>query len=276
MPSGYASNRLFWKTEAPLVNEHPMIIFIHASWMSTTMWDETVQLLAPNLPNINLVRIDLAGHGKTTSSRNEFSLWDQAENALALLREFNLSKVIITGISMGSAIAIRMALLDQSRFSGLILLASSAKEMTDAQRDSFNQLRDVWISTPTPSEQIMNAAILSWGGNPDLNGPPAMRIKKHLTDRHSGAENIDPVLNSIMRMDSVLGRLGEIHIPVLMIHGENDMNYSLQDAKGIQQRLVNADARLEVIKDEGHLVVHLREASDVAGWMQEFVKRIVT
>lgn len=53
--------------------------------MSSTMWEETVQLLAPHLSDVNLLRIDLNGHGKTTAGRKEYTLWDQAEDVLALL-----------------------------------------------------------------------------------------------------------------------------------------------------------------------------------------------
>ena len=43
----------------------------------------------------------------------------------------------------------------------------------------------------------------------------------------------------------------------------------------IKERLVNADVRLEVVKDEGHLLIHLREAKDVAEWIQGFVQKVL-
>ncbi|GFF32109.1 putative esterase YtxM [Aspergillus udagawae] len=275
MSSGFASNGLYWQTQAPLQKGNPTILFIHASWMSLTMWEETVQLLAPQLPNVNLLRIDLNGHGKTTAGRNEYTLWNQAEDVLALLKELELSKVVIAAISMGSMIALRLALLDQARFSGLVLLASNASAVTDAQRSAFYQLSDIWVATPAPSEQIMNAAILSWGGSPDLDGPRAKQIKQDWVQRHSGAENVLPTLNSMMERDSLLDRLGEIRGPVLLIQGEDDTTYPLQDAVEIKERLVNAEVRLEVIKGEGHLLIHLREAKDVAEWIQAFAQRVL-
>ncbi|RHZ51860.1 hypothetical protein CDV55_103189 [Aspergillus turcosus] len=275
MPSEFASNGLYWQTEAPLRKGSPTILFIHASWMSSTMWEETVQLLAPQLTNVNLLRIDLNGHGKTTAGRKEYTLWNQAEDVLALLKELELSNVMIAAISMGSMIALRLALLDQARFPGLVLLGSNASAATDAQRSAFYQLRDIWVATPAPSEEIMNAAILSWGGNPDVDGPHATRIKQDWVQRHSGAENVVPTLNSMMERDAVLDRLGEICIPVLLIHGEDDKTYPLRDAVEIQQSLVNADVRLQVVKGEGHLLIHLREARDVAEWIQDFSQKVL-
>ncbi|KAF7159624.1 hypothetical protein CNMCM5623_005004 [Aspergillus felis] len=275
MSSGFASNGLYWQTQAPLQKGNPTILFIHASWMSSTMWEETIQLLAPQLPNVNLLCVDLNGHGKTTAGRKEFTLWNQAEDVLAVLKELELSKVMIAAISMGTMVALRLALLDQARFSGLVLLASNASASTDAQRSGFYQLRDIWVATPAPSDQIMNAAILSWGGNPDLEGPRATQIKQDWIQRHSGAENVNPTLDSMMERDALLDRLGEIRVPVLLIHGDEDKTYPLQDAVEIKERLVNADVRLEVVKGEAHLLIHLREAKDVAEWIQEFSQRVI-
>lgn len=176
---------------------------------------------------------------------------------------------------MGSMIALRLALLDPPRFVGLALLGSNASAVTDAQRSAFYQLRDIWLATPAPSEQIMNAAILGWGGNPDVDSPRAIRIKQDWIHRHSGAENVVPTLNSMMERDTLLDRLREIRVPVLLIHGEDDRTYPLEDAVDIKERLVNTDVRLEVIKDEGHLLIHLREAKDVAEWIRVFTQRVL-
>ncbi|KAL2869530.1 alpha/beta fold hydrolase [Aspergillus lucknowensis] len=275
MSSGFASNGLHWQTHAPPRKGNPTILFIHASWMSSTMWEETVQILAPRLSDVNLLRIDLNGHGKTTAGRKEYTLWNQAEDVLVVLKELELSKVIITAISMGSMIALRLAMLDQPRFVGLVLLASNASAVTEAQRSAFYQLCDIWVAAPAPSEQIMNAAILSWGGNPDVDGPRATQIKQDWIHRHSGAENVVPTLNSMMERDALLDRLGEIHVPVLLIHGEDDKTYPLQDAVDIKERLVNTDVSLEVVNGEGHLLIQLREANDVAEWILDFVKRVL-
>lgn len=182
---------------------------------------------------------------------------------------------MIAAISMGSMIALRLALLDQARFQGLVLLGSNASAATDAQRSAFYQLRDIWVATSAPSEQIMNPAILSWGGNPDVDGPRATQIKQEWVQRHSGAENVEPTLNSMMERDAVLDRLGDIRVPVLLIHGDDDKTYPLQDAMGIQERLVNADVRLEVVKGEGHLLIHLRESKDMAEWIQAFAQKVL-
>ncbi|KAL4864884.1 hypothetical protein BDV12DRAFT_200698 [Aspergillus spectabilis] len=273
MASGFAKNGLYWCAETPLQPDYPSIIFIHASWMSSSMWAETVRSLALQLPNVNLVRVDLHGHGKTTDGRKEYSLWDQAHDVLSLLDELKLSKVLVTAISMGTMVALRIALLDQRNLSGLILLSANADAASDPHRIGFPQLRDIWISTASPSDEIMNGAILAWGGSPDIHGPRAQRIREDWITRHSGKENIDPTLDSMMVRDSVLDRLREIKVPVLLVHGEDDRTYPVQDALDIERNLVNADVSLEVLKGEGHLLVYLRESDDVTSLIKGFASK---
>jgi pimeloyl-ACP methyl ester carboxylesterase len=166
-----------------------------------------------------------------------------------------------------------MALLGQRNLSGLILLSANADAASDAHRIGFPQLRDIWTSTPSPSEEIMNGAILAWGGSPDVHGHRAQRIREDWIARHSGKENIDPTLHSMMERDAVLNRLGDIKIPVLLVHGENDGTYPMQDALDIQRNLVNADVSLEVLNGEGHLLVYLRESDDVTSLIKGFASK---
>jgi 3-oxoadipate enol-lactonase len=53
--------------------------------MSSAMFDETVAHLSTLIPTANLLCVDLNGHGKTTTCRKKFTLWDQADDVIALM-----------------------------------------------------------------------------------------------------------------------------------------------------------------------------------------------
>lgn len=53
--------------------------------MSSSMFDETIDHLSPSLPNTNLLRVDLNGHGETRNGRKQFTYWDQAEDVIKLM-----------------------------------------------------------------------------------------------------------------------------------------------------------------------------------------------
>lgn len=53
--------------------------------MGSSMFDETTEHLASVLPNTNLLCVDVNGHGKVVGGRKEFTLWDQADDVVALM-----------------------------------------------------------------------------------------------------------------------------------------------------------------------------------------------
>jgi pimeloyl-ACP methyl ester carboxylesterase len=79
---------LYWKSTRPLEKSKPAIVFIHAAWMSSEMWDETIQDIVSGGLDMNLIQIDLNGHGQTTRGRTSFTLWDQAQDILQLLVQY--------------------------------------------------------------------------------------------------------------------------------------------------------------------------------------------
>jgi 3-oxoadipate enol-lactonase len=176
---------------------------------------------------------------------------------------------------MGSLIALRIALAHPSRVTALALLACLATAASPEGIALINQVRDIWVSTPTPSEDIMNAAIRGWGGDPDVTGPRAQRIKRDWVDRHSGAENIDEILESLNVRDDIRPRLGEIKTRVLIMNGELDETWKLEEREIVRDGMVNADVKFEVVKGSGHLVVYTRDSEDVSRMIGDFVREVL-
>jgi pimeloyl-ACP methyl ester carboxylesterase len=175
---------------------------------------------------------------------------------------------------MGAMVALRMALLEPARVSGLVLLGASETLPSEASKKAFGQVRDIWVATPTPSEEIMNISIVAWGGAPDVNGDRATRVKDYWVKRHSGPEHVDEILFSVLHRSDITDRLGEIQAPVLLIHGEKDETYPLADAELIRDKLTgSADVQLKVIDGSGHLVIHMRDPHDIAQLINNFAAK---
>jgi 3-oxoadipate enol-lactonase len=153
-------------------------------------------------------------------------------------------------------------------------MASTAVASNAESTAAINQVRDIWVSTPSPSEDIMDVAIQGWGGDPNVLGPRAKLIKRHWVTRHSGAENVDAILQSVEQRESLLQRLHEVSVPVLLVHGEMDESWKLQGALDIRDQLVNSKVALIVVKKSGHLVVHMRDSEDVSQAIAKFVNGI--
>ena len=91
-------SKLHWTCTPRLDPTKTTIIFLHAAWMSSEMFDETVAHLSSLLPNVNLLRIDLNGHGKTKAGRMAFTMWDQVEDVVALMVSCKCSDSQITSV----------------------------------------------------------------------------------------------------------------------------------------------------------------------------------
>lgn len=83
--ASFSKSGLYWSCTPSLDLAKPTLVFLHAAWMSSTMFDETLGHLSAKLPNTNLLCIDLNGHGRTTMGRKNFTLWDQGEDVVALM-----------------------------------------------------------------------------------------------------------------------------------------------------------------------------------------------
>jgi len=168
-----------------------------------------------------------------------------------------------------------MALSYSSRITALVLMATTASEGTQESKAAVIQMTDIWFSTPSPSEELMDNAMKSWGGDPDVNCPRAQQIKRHWVERPSDPQRVGDVLMSVMDRENVLGRLHEIAVPVLIVHGEMDTTLPLDQAMAMRKGLLNAKVSFEIIKGFGHLILWIRDSEDVSRMIADFVNKEV-
>lgn len=61
---------------------------------------------------MNLLGIDVIGHGKTKTDRESFTYWDTAIINIQLMKSLGITKAFVLGTSQGGWISVRMALLE--------------------------------------------------------------------------------------------------------------------------------------------------------------------
>lgn len=70
---------------------------------------------------MNLLAIELLGHGQTRTSRENWTYWDTAEMNLQVLDALGIDKAFVLGTSQGGWITVRMALLRPEKVSHPVL-----------------------------------------------------------------------------------------------------------------------------------------------------------
>lgn len=73
-----------------------------------------------------------------------------------------------------------------------------------------------------------------------------------------------------------MSRLKEITAPVLIVHGQLDATWKVDEAEAIHDALVNATVKHEVIENSGLMVVWLRDSSDVSHLIEDFAKEVAS
>ena len=93
---------------------------------------------------MNLLAIELLGHGKTRTKSENFTYWDTAIMNLQVMEALGVKKAFVLGTSQGGWITVRMALLAPDRVWAALcafLLLTILKIMVDRLRASFHLAR---------------------------------------------------------------------------------------------------------------------------------------
>ena len=185
---------------------------------------------------------DERGHAGTASDAlAPFTYYDSANDLAALLAHLGIKRdTVLAGMSQGGFLSLRAALTHPEIVRALILIDTQAGQEHPQTLEGHMQLANMW------AEQGL--LWTSW---------PASSRASSLGDNWSGAEawkakwrTIKPVnmlgcMNTLATRDDVTGKLGQIKVPALVVHGDADAAIELALAETLTAGL--ADAKLVVV-----------------------------
>ena len=183
-----------------------------------------------------------------------YSLWDIADDAVAVLDALGIARAHVLGASMGGVIAQMLAVRHQERLLSLACLMSStgASNVPPPTKDAWRAIR-----TPVPSERagyidaaVDRARTLRGGGFPFDEARVRLRA--------AGAydRSFDPAARARQRAAAVAGaedlseRLRAVSLPTVAIHGTDDPLVDVQGGRSIASAVTGAE--LVLIPGLGH------------------------
>lgn len=248
---------------------HPLLL-LHGFTGDTTSWRS---LTAALCDTFMLVRLDLPGHGLSTSVRNpsRYDLVRFASDLARVLDELQLPHAAVLGYSLGGRAALRLALGFPERVSALVLESTSAgirdaheraeRRAADAaladeiEREGVPAFVDRWERLPLwESQHTMDEAVRR-----ELRAQRLRRDPVGLANslRGAGAGVTQPVHDS----------LGSIRCRTLLVAGELDVRYVAHSRE--MARLIPG-SRMETIASAGH-AVHLERPDRFAHIVRNFL-----
>jgi 3-oxoadipate enol-lactonase len=225
-----------------------VLFLIHGFPLNLEMWRPQIESLSEHN---RVIALDLRGHGKTPPTPGPYTMDLLADDCAAVLSALEITEpVVVCGLSMGGYVSFALYRRYPELFSGLILAATRASSDTDQGRNNREKaIKDTRQNGSAPVLENMLKILLA---------PATYQSKPELVDNLSGILSQTSVEGIIAAQEGMKARpdssstLGEIQVPTLIFHGEEDQIISMEDSKylaaGIQ------DSMLEVIPAAGHMV----------------------
>jgi pimeloyl-ACP methyl ester carboxylesterase len=238
---------------------------------------------------MNLLAIELLGHGQTRTKRENWTYWDTAEMNLQVLDALNIKKAFVLGTSQGGWITVRMALMRPDKIAGIIPLGTSLDSETERTRslncwDAPSLLTpsiEKWTSKqPTPhfepDQEYCDFLIDIGFGKDDCPADVRDFWRKTIRENYlgdDGRRRIRMAAINLRDRDGLHPRLFDVQCPVMWLHGTKDVVYSVSNAEHEIKLFVNSpDARLVTVEGGAHFLSgsHPKEVDQA---LIEFVKK---
>ena len=235
---------------------------------------------------MNLLAIEVLGHGKTRTPHENFTYWDTALMNLQVMEALGVKKAFVLGTSQGGWITVRMALLAPEKIQGIVPLGTSMDSESERTRSlgCWNGIEactgpiDKWTTmeaTPDfePYDDFCDFLIdVGFGKNCDSS----LRafLKKTIKSNYQGDDGRKRARMAAINLrerDGLHGRLFDVRCPVMWLHGTSDMVYSVANAEQEIKMFVNSPEAKLVTVENGQHFLSASHPKEVDNALIEFV-----
>jgi 3-oxoadipate enol-lactonase len=209
--------------------EGPAVLFSHGFLLDHEQFAPQVAALEADH---RCVAVDARGFGGTPADA-PFTYDDLAADCLGLLDHLGIDQAVWVGLSQGGFVGLRAALVAPERVRALVLINTQAGVDDAATIAAYRGLHDEWMA----------------------RGPGA--IREGLADLLLGVgvdrapwftkwEDLEPAglshaFECLVDRSDLTGRLGEVHCPAIVLHGDQDRAIPVDRAEALCRALPGCD-----------------------------------
>jgi len=229
---------------------HPLLL-IHGGLVDRRLWDDQFNVFAQHC---QVIRFDVRSFGDSAPITAETPPYSLEEDLYSLLKFLGIEKTYVLGLSMGGAIAINFTLMYPEMVDALIPVAMGLSGFEPAEEDKASEA-DVYEAIR--SGNVVRAVELTlrfWTDGP-MRTPeqvnPAVREKvRAMTTRNFERPEDENATQPRALEPPAISRLSEIHVPTLIIFGDQDVRDILKIADILEKEIPGA--KKVVIPDTAH------------------------
>jgi len=237
------------------IPSRPPLILIHGAGGSFLSWHPHLR----RLQNEIVYALDLPGHGESIG-KGKSSIEEYADDIASFMDELQIHSAVIAGLSMGSGIALTLALNHPQKVKALALFGSGAK-----LRVAPAILKNIGSpETFTKAVEQINRACFSENAPNDLLA---------LSQKHMLATGPSVLLQDFLACSQfdVTTQLAKIQCPTLILCGANDVMTPPKHSHHLKDNLANA--RLHILEKTGHMLT-LEQPEIAANLLKHFLDEL--
>jgi pimeloyl-ACP methyl ester carboxylesterase len=226
----------------------PAVLLIHGTGASAAWWGPVVPPLADAY---RVIRVDLAGHGRSASPADGYDIPAQARRVGTTLDQLGAGQVMMIGHSTGGSVATALAEQRPGTVTALALINTGPNPDAYFDQGLLGRLllaplpgRLLWgLRTEGTIRKAMRTAFTR-----PVDVPDAIIASAHGMTYRAVAGTMRGSLN-YLRQRSVPARLAALGLPVLVIFGADDQRWRSSSAAAYR---AVPGARVELLPGVGH------------------------
>uniref|UniRef100_A0A0D9YU58 Mandelate racemase/muconate lactonizing enzyme C-terminal domain-containing protein n=1 Tax=Oryza glumipatula TaxID=40148 RepID=A0A0D9YU58_9ORYZ len=263
-----------------------VILFLHGFLGTSEDWVPMMKALSPSA---RVIAVDLPGHGESeilqhdveNSNQISFSVQSVADLLLKLIRNITDGAVVVVGYSMGARIALHMALNQNHKISGAVIISGSPglrDEASKRRRSAIDRSRAHFLSS-CGLENFLETwySAKMWAS---LREHPKFDSLVRTRMKHNNIKALSKVLadSSTGTQKSLWEDLKHLKSPLLIVAGEKDPKFkeiSQQMCREIRKhkdRESDGLCEMIIIPDSGH-AVHVENPLPLVRAIRKFLVR---
>jgi (E)-2-((N-methylformamido)methylene)succinate hydrolase len=234
-------------TAGEIAGRGPPLILLHGIGLDRSMWQAQVYCFARSY---SVIRYDLLGHGESARIEGRVQLDDFTRQLEKLCSALKLDRAALAGFSFGGMIAQAFALKHSRQLAKLVLISTVHDRSAMERAGVENRLETARRQGPLA---IYPAALERWFSPAFLAGQPEFVQQLHHRMMDNDVGSFLHAYEVFALGDrELVGRLGVIACPTLVMTGERDMGSTPAMAWKIAKEIPGA--RVSIIADGRHMM----------------------
>ncbi len=225
------------------------LVLIHGGFLDRRMWDTQFQVLARDY---RVIRYDVRAHGLSHADSVPFA---DHEDLHRLLRALGIGPATIIGLSMGGRIAIDFAVTYPEEVAALILVGPGLSGYDFANDEFTKYVEELTEAFEADDFSAVTETFARWWCDGPQRTPDQVdpTVRRHVLDMLAGSGQRWRYYSLEQSLEPpAMPRLGDIHVPTLVVLGSLDVPVIRDIADLIVQEVPGA--RLVTIPRVAHMV----------------------